>query len=216
MAIRNLILDWSGTLVDDLLPVLHTTNHVMRLHGRPAMSLDEFRRCFRLPVRRFYEDRIPEAQQEDLEREFLAHYPSCRHGIRLLPHARGFLEFCSETRRRVFIASSADPETYETQMARFGVSDYIAKPYLGIEDKTEQIHHILAEQRLDPAETLFVGDMEHDLEAGRAGGVRTCAVLTGYNHGEKLLALSPDLVCADLGELQRLLLAEDAGAKPTL
>ena len=49
---------------------------------------------------------------------------------------------------------------------------------------------------------MFVGDMEHDLAAGRAGGVQTCAVLTGYNHLEKLQAMRPDLICAHLGELQ--------------
>jgi phosphoglycolate phosphatase-like HAD superfamily hydrolase len=53
--------------------------------------------------------------------------------------------------------------------------------------------------------------MEHDIAAGKAGGVRTCAVLTGYNHSEKLRALQPDWVCADLGELQRALTAEEHG-----
>lgn len=211
MATRNLILDWSGTLVDDLLPVLHTTNHVLRLHGKAELSLAEFRRDFCLPVRRFYETRIPEVPQAELERQFLAHYPAYRQEIRLLPHAPEFLRFCARTGRRVFVASSADRVTYETQMARFGVAGYIAQPYLGIEDKTVTVHQILAENGLMPGETMFVGDMEHDVAAGRAGGVRTCAVLTGYNHSDKLRALAPDLVCADLGELQQALVAEEHG-----
>ena len=87
----------------------------------------------------------------------------------------------------------------------------IARPYhyqtrrFGIEDKTQKIHQILHENALSPRQTLFVGDMEHDIEAGKAGGVHTCAVLTGYNHVEKLRAMSPDLICEHLGELQRAL-----------
>ena len=95
-------------------------------------------------------------------------------------------------------------------MARFGIGSFITKPYIGIEDKTSKIHHILDENHLNRDETLFVGDMEHDIEAGRAGGVHTCAVLTGYNHLEKLQAMEPDLICEDLGELQQVLAEQEA------
>jgi phosphoglycolate phosphatase-like HAD superfamily hydrolase len=211
MVIRNLILDWSGTLVDDLLPVLHTTNHVLRLHGKAELTLAGFRRDFCLPVRRFYEARIPEVPQAELEREFLAHYPQYRHEIQVLPAAKEFLRFCAATGRPVFVASSADRGTYDSRMAEFGIVELVRRAYLEIVDKTETVHQILAENGLEPAATMFVGDMEHDIAAGRAGGVRTCAVLTGYNHSEKLRALQPDLVCADLGELRRALAAEEHG-----
>jgi phosphoglycolate phosphatase len=211
MVIRNLILDWSGTLVDDLLPVLHTTNHVLRLHGKAELSLAEFRRDFCLPVRAFYEKRIPDVAQAQLGREFLAHYPQYRHEIRALPAAKVFLQFCAATGRPVFVASSADRETYAARMAEFGLAGLVRKAYLEIVDKTETVHDIVAENNLCAGQTLFVGDMEHDIAAGKAGGLRTCAVLTGYNHVDKLQALGPDLVCADLGELQQRLMAEDDG-----
>lgn len=196
-------MDWSGTLVDDLEPVLLTTNHVLTRYGVAAMSLAEFRREFCLPIRKFYQARIPGVAQAELERVFLAEYPKHRERIRLLPAAEGFLRFCAASGRRVFVASSADRETYELQMARFGMLGWITKAYLGIVDKTETVHQIVAENGLRAAETMFVGDMEHDIEAGKAGGLHTCAVLTGYNHHDTLRALAPDLVCADLGELQR-------------
>jgi phosphoglycolate phosphatase len=205
MKIRNLILDWSGTLVDDLAPVLKTTNYVLATCGVPTVTLDEFRRDFCLPVRKYYARRVPQVSQARLEEIFLNKYREHREEIRLLPHAAEFLRFCGARGWPVFIASSADPGTYESQMRRFGLAELVTRPYLGVEDKTVKIHHILDENRLAPAETLFVGDMEHDIEAGKAGGVHTCAVLTGYNHAEKLRALQPDWICAHLGELQEKL-----------
>lgn len=205
MPIRHLILDWSGTLVDDLLPVFHTTNHVLTACGRVPLSMAEFRREFCLPVSKFYRTRIPDVSQAELERMFLDEYPAHRHEIRPLPHTREFLIFCTNTGRHVFVASSADRQTYTTQMARYGLAQFITRAYLEIADKTKAVHQILAENALLPAETMFVGDMAHDIEAGKAGAVRTCAVLTGYNHGETLRALGPDLVCADLRELQAAL-----------
>jgi phosphoglycolate phosphatase len=210
--IRNVILDWSGTLVDDLLPVVKTTNHVLESCGLPPMSVPQFRAEFCLPIRKFYETRVPHVPQAKLEEIFLAEYPKHHPAITILPHTLEFLRFCREECLGVYIASSVDALTYETQMARFGIGPFITKPYIGIEDKISKIHHILDENQLDPEETMFVGDMEHDIEAGHAGGIHTCAVLTGYNHLEKLRAMGPDLICEDLGELQQFL-AEPEGVR---
>ena len=205
MNIRNVILDWSGTLVDDLGPVLTTTNHVFATCGLPPISLGEFRAEFCLPIRKFYQHRLPQVPQAKLEEIFLTEYPRHHTGITLLPHTLDFLRFCQQQRMGAYIASSVDLQTYETQAARFGIDRFITKPYIGIEDKTTKIHHILDENRLDRNETMFVGDMEHDIEAGKAGGIHTCAVLTGYNDAAKLNAMHPDLVCEHLGELQQIL-----------
>jgi len=53
---------------------------------------------------------------------------------------------------------------------------------------------LLALERLeaDPARTLFVGDSLHDLEAGRAAGVKTGAALWGPFGREKLAPGKPD------------------------
>lgn len=209
MSIRNVILDWSGTLVDDLMPVVKTTNHVLESCGLPAMTVAEFRAQFCLPIRKFYQSRVPHVPQARLEQIFLAEYPKHHAEITLLPHTLVFLRFCQQRRMGVYIASTVDAHTYEAQMARFDIRSYITKPYIGIEDKTSKIHHILEENRLDRDETMFVGDMEHDIEAGQAGGVRTCAVLTGYNPLDKLRAMKPDLICNHLGELQQFLAARE-------
>ncbi|HXI83460.1 MAG TPA: HAD family hydrolase [Verrucomicrobiae bacterium] len=205
MVIRNVILDWSGTLVDDLLPVVRTTNHVLAFCGLPAMSLPQFRAEFCLPVRKFYETRVSHIPQAKLEEIFLAEYPKHHAAITVLPHTQEFLRFCKERRMGVYIASTVDPHTYETLGDLFGIKSFITKPYIGIVDKTSTIHHILDENHLDRDETMFVGDMEHDIEAGQAGGIHTCAVLTGYNSLEKLRAMGPDLICEHLGELQQFL-----------
>ena len=44
--IRNVIFDWSGTLVDDLQAVWQATNYVLARAERPEMSLEQFRAEF--------------------------------------------------------------------------------------------------------------------------------------------------------------------------
>lgn len=187
------------------MPVVHTTNHVLTTYGLPAVSVEEFRREFCLPIRKFYERRTPGVPQAELERVFLSKYVDHQEDICLLPGTLEFLAFCRTRKMGVFIASTVDPKTYEYQAARLGIAPFITRPYIGIEDKTAKIHHILDDNHLDRDETVFVGDMEHDIETGKAGGIHTCAVLTGYNHEERLRAMEPDFVCRDLRELQEII-----------
>ncbi|MBK6468200.1 MAG: HAD family hydrolase [Rhodobacter sp.] len=53
---------------------------------------------------------------------------------------------------------------------------------------------------LDPAQVLMVGDSRHDLEAGRAAGMRPVAVLTGIARAADL-APHAEVVLPDIGAL---------------
>ena len=57
--IRNIIFDWSGTLVDDLPAVWQATNYVLAQAERPEMTLEQFRAEFCLPFTIFYDRHTP-------------------------------------------------------------------------------------------------------------------------------------------------------------
>jgi ADP-ribose pyrophosphatase YjhB (NUDIX family) len=61
---------------------------------------------------------------------------------------------------------------------------------------------------------LFIGDMQHDIETAKHGGIHSCAVLTGYNSLAQLRASAPDLIVEHLGELQSILEASGMELKP--
>ena len=58
----------------------------------------------------------------------------------------------------------------------------------------------LRQTGLDPRRTAMVGDSRHDLQAGRAAGMRTVAVLTGIATAPELAPLA-DVVLPDIGHL---------------
>lgn len=203
--VRHLILDWSGTVADDLAGVLLATNHVLRKHGGREISLDEFREHFCLPWMNFYRQWLPNVPLEGLEEAFWEVMSLEEDRVELLPHALEFLEFARGRGLPVYICTSVAPRSFASQVRRMGVGHLITKPYVGLVDKRDTIALILRENRLPPGETLFVGDMVHDLETARHGGVRSCAVLTGYDRREKLAAAKPDLIVEDLAELRALL-----------
>jgi ADP-ribose pyrophosphatase YjhB (NUDIX family) len=131
-----------------------------------------------------------------------------------LPHAREFLEFCRGRGVRTFLLSTVHRDHFAVQTERTGFGAYLDRPYVEVWDKRKKIHEILSENGLAPAETIFVGDMEHDIETARHGGIGSCAVLTGYNSLEQLRAAGPDLIVEHLGELRGLLERNGMELKP--
>ncbi|MFZ0828612.1 MAG: NUDIX domain-containing protein [Verrucomicrobiia bacterium] len=203
--IRNIIFDWSGTLVDDLPAVWKATNFVLHQADRPEMSLDEFRAEFSLPFTNFYDRHTPHVPLPQLENWFHSSFQQAQDSVSELPYARAFLEFCRAQKLRTFLLSTVHHDHFAAQCRVTGFDAYLDKPYTDVWDKRKKIHEILAENQLRADETLFIGDMQHDVETAHHGGIHSCAVLTGYNTLEQLRAAQPDLIVEHLGELRRLL-----------
>jgi phosphoglycolate phosphatase len=202
---RNLIFDWSGTLVDDLGPVIEATNAVLGKYAIAPLDREEFRRAFRLPYQDFYAEQLPGIPLEELEAHFRPAFDAAITPVTVLPHAREKLEWCTALGIRAFVLTSMDSLAFERQMDDFGLRHHFEATYSGVLDKREIIHQILQTHELNPAETAFVGDMTHDVETARHGGISSIAVLTGYNHAEILAAVRPDITVPDLGVLRGLL-----------
>ena len=203
--IRNIIFDWSGTLVDDLPAVLKASNFVLTQSGKSPMTLDKFRAEFQLPFTTFYDRHTPDVPMAQLEDWFHAEFRQSQSSVVELPHAREFLEFCRAKKFRTFLLSTVHADHFKVQCDATGFGLFLDKPYTDVWDKREKIHELLAENNLQPDETLFIGDMEHDIATAKHGGVHSCAVLTGYNTLEQLRAAKPDLIVEHLSELRAVL-----------
>ncbi len=218
--VRNLLLDWSGTLVDDLVAVWAASNYCLDQAGLPPMSLEQFRIDFELPFERFYQRVAPKVPLDQLEKWFMHRFEQVQTQVMELPHARDFLLRARDRNMRLFVISAIHPEHFATQSDRNGFRVLFEKCYTSVKDKRAAVVDILRENSLDPAETLLVGDMAHDIEAARVGGIRSAAVLTGYQSLRQLKNARPDFVIQHLGELHQLLaptvpVTETAAPKPT-
>jgi phosphoglycolate phosphatase-like HAD superfamily hydrolase/8-oxo-dGTP pyrophosphatase MutT (NUDIX family) len=203
--IRNVLLDWSGTLVDDFGPVLEASNEIFRHYGKPAWSAEEFREKFYLPFTDFYREYLPELPLPELDHHYHTAFKLLQTGIALLPHAREFLDYLRDREMPTFLLSTIHREHYETQGERLGVKTYFRQAYTQALDKRKVVLHLLAEHNLNADETIFIGDMVHDIETARHAGVVSCAVLTGYDSLSKLKGANPDLLFRNLREVRDFL-----------
>lgn len=201
---RTLLLDWSGTLVDDLTPTVYATNQVFKECGLPEWSHEEFREKFYLPYPDFYKEILPDVPLGDLEVVFRKAFNECPQRVALLEHSLGFLKWAHAEGIQLIILTSMDSENFEQQAREFGVFDMFSGIYSGVLNKCETIPEIIESHNLDPQKTAFVGDMVHDLRAAHSVGVHSVAVLTGYDPVERLLAEEPTLILNHIGKLRPL------------
>jgi phosphoglycolate phosphatase-like HAD superfamily hydrolase/ADP-ribose pyrophosphatase YjhB (NUDIX family) len=212
--IRNVIFDWSGTLVDDLPAVWKAANHVLKSAGRPEVGLEQFRAEFCPPYQKFFDRYAPGVPGQQVEVWFHASLRESQDSVVALPHTREFLEFCRQRGARMTVLSAITAEHFTKQAAAIDFARYFKAVHLGAADKRQMIHTVLKEEGFAPGETLFIGDMPHDIEAAHHGGVHSCAVLTGYCGLEQLRTAGPEWMVEHLGELREILERTEMCVKP--
>jgi phosphoglycolate phosphatase len=208
--IDTLLIDWSGTLADDLHATLAATNDVLTAFGVAPLDRAAFQREFELPFMRFYERLLPGVTQEEVDGIFFAAYEPLRDVIPLMPDSRCFLEFARSRGLRIYLFSTMRPALLDAEVARHGIGHLVDGVYGGIVDKAEAIGPILASLGVPADHTLFLGDMVHDIAAAQSAGVRSGAVTTGYSHHDALADAAPDYMFDSLGEVIEFLTRDAA------
>lgn len=74
-----------------------------------------------------------------------------------------------------------------------------------LEEKCDGLAEILGELKMQPKETVFVGDTDCDIKAGRRIGVITIGVLSGLSGQDTLERENPDLIIKDITRLEKVL-----------
>ncbi len=200
--------------MDDLPAVLQASNFVLKQAGKPTMTLAQFRAEFQLPFTTFYDRHTPKIPMPQLESWFHAEFRRAQKSVVELPHARTFLELCRAKKLRTFLLSTIHTDHFKAQCKVIGFDVFLDRAYTDVWDKRKKIHALLAENNLLPKETMFIGDMEHDIATAKHGGIHSCAVLTGYNTVQQLRAAKPDLLVEHLAELKLILEKNDFDLKP--
>jgi phosphoglycolate phosphatase len=202
--IQNLLLDWSGTLSDDLVPVYTASMKVLRRLGIGALSLDEFRREFELPYMRYYHKFKPDANKLQVDRLFAEEFEKVEKP-RPFAWTKQMLEYLFQRNFQMLVLSSHGKKVLQREAIEYGFQHYFVDLYGGVHDKTQAIFKVMKRNHFLPERTAFVGDMSHDIDAGKKAGVKTIAVLWGYATREQLMQSRPDFIVGNLSEFKTVL-----------
>ena len=188
--IRAVLFDLDGTLADTAPDLAAALNELLAQEGRPPLPFTTIRPFVShgsTALLRLGFDITPAHAEFDALRErLLAHYAEniCEH-TRLFP---GTDELLNElTQRGVCWGIVTNKPGYLTDplIARLALRHPPACVVSGDTTPNRKPHpepmlHACAIARATPAETLYVGDAQRDIQAGREAGMRTLVALFGY------------------------------------
>jgi len=198
--LKNIVLDWSGTLADDLAVVVDATNHVMRHFGGPEFDRESFKRSFYLPYTEWYQEVIPGALDKGIEEQFREAFAISKEKVVPIDGSEAFLKWAREKGIRLFILSSMHTEKFEEQCREFGWLDLFEATYASVIHKEAKLAEIMETHGLVAEETAFVGDMVHDIETGNANGVMSVGLWTGYQTAQELADASAEVLFSDISK----------------
>ena len=209
-----LLWDIDGTLIDTTHLVAAGLDHVYRMFLGRTLPPDEIRALIGTPLAeqiRIFGDPVSfGVDPEAMEAEFIRYWEARRHEERPIPAAIDALSAGKRAGRSTALVTSKNRAEIANTLPRIGIAEFVdaivtADDVTNPKPDPEGI--CLALRLLDaaPEVALFIGDTVHDMRAGRAAGVRRCAVTWGAAPRDRLLAEDPDLICTDPTDLMSLL-----------
>lgn len=213
-AVRCVVFDLDGTLIDSRLDIARAANHALSELGLPALPVERIASFVgdgaAALLARAAGVREDDALVRQLLTPFLDFYsahptahttfmPGARDTLAAL-RPRYSLAICTNKPRRTTDAVLATLDLVKLFAVVVAHGDLPQK-----KPDPAPLLHIAERLGLAPNELAMVGDGPQDIEAGRAAGAFTVGIKGGIIPFERLLAASPDVMLDSLGELPALL-----------
>lgn len=190
--IRLIIFDLDGTLVDAYPAITRSFNYAMQRMGYPAQDKLTIRRAVGLG-----DDGLlaPFIKAKDLKKTLSLYRRHHKDALikysRLFPNAIKLLKRLKKEKYKIAVASNRPTKFSRILIRHLGLRKYF--DYVLCADRLEHIkphpeilNKVMRKFSLKPKDSLYVGDMAIDAQAGMRAGVRTIIVTTGSSNRNEI------------------------------
>lgn len=201
-----IVFDLDGTLVDSRHDIAAAISQGIAAVGGPKKTQDDVFPLIGRPLVEMFVKLLPRAMEsraEDAAEAYRNYYfDHCADRSRLYP---GVIE-CIDRLKGIPLAIATTKMTFMAVqvMEKLKVSHRFALIHGsdGIPHKPDPtvLYQVLNTLKLSAPKSWMVGDTVYDIQAGKAAGMRTCAVTYGIGHRDDLAAQKPYLLLDTLND----------------
>lgn len=206
MAYTTAIFDMDGTILDTLDDLADSVNYALGLHGMPASPRPEVRQHLGNGMDYLIAHSVPAGTSHELEQQVLAEFKADyakRCIVKTAPYP-GILDLMAELRRRgiarAVVSNKGDFAVQELVERYFpGVFDIAVGEREGIRRKPapDTVYAVMHELGAAPADVVYIGDSEVDVETARNAGIACIAVDWGFRDHDVLVGLGAPVIVSD-------------------
>jgi phosphoglycolate phosphatase len=198
----TIFFDLDGTLTDPKPGITRSIQYALSKLDRLPPPEDELTWCIGPPLRASLKKLLG---TDDLVDKALSLYRERFADIGIFenvvyPGIEDTLSALAKSGRRLFVATSKPSVYAERIIDHFKLSTYFEHVF-GSEldgrrsDKTDLLGYVLQAMRVDPLQTIMIGDRSHDMIGARNNRMTAVGVLYGYGSKEELVAAGAHHVC---------------------
>jgi pyrophosphatase PpaX len=213
--------DWSGPISEDKRCVYEANMNIFRRYGVEAMPYEQWLSELPQSQASFMKSHGINLEADELFRLYTDYYndlvkseipPPCLH-----PDVRETLEYLQGMGKKLAVVSSHPEGNLRQEAKAYGLEGFFGMVIgsTGVASsggKAQGLRMVCDKLKVSPGRTLFVGDMSHDILAGREAGTCTAGISgpkggppwrqRGYQTVEELKREGPDLLLESLMELK--------------
>jgi 2-phosphoglycolate phosphatase len=200
------LFDIDGTLLDSAPDICAAVQQVLHDNHGGTKEFEYLRSFVGLHLIDLFQDVFPTFSSEqiaDLILQYRGIYLGrCHRQTKVFPGAK---EALAALGGRKSTATTKGTPTTRAVLTQFGLIEHFEHvqgtdgiPYKPAPDV---LFAAMAALNARPEDCLMVGDSQADMAAGRAAGVKTCAVRYGYGNRQEMARLQPDYWVDDLRAL---------------
>ena len=214
MRYKAILFDMDGTLLDTLTDMADAVNHILSVHGWPLRTTEEVRAFVGNGARRLMERAVPpEVTGGDFETVLTEYrdWYQAHNCVATAPYP-GIPELLAALKAkglRLGVVSNK-PHEFVTQIIESyfpGLFDAVVGERPGVRRKPapDAVLEVLRALSAAPADAVYIGDSEVDVETARNAGLPCIAVDWGFRSREILLQHGAQTIASSPAELQFLL-----------
>ncbi len=192
--IKTVILDFNGTILDDLDLCFEILNKMLAMYNHRTISMERYLDIFTFPVVDYYKKAGFDFSKEsfdELAPIFIDNYQGNSLNCKLHDGVIDLIKKWKNEGRRIVLLSASKRNLLIEQLEHFKIidlfDDILGTTTIKAYGKDQIAKEYIEENHLDKEETIMIGDTLHDDEVASILGVQSFLVAKGHQSKERLI-----------------------------